>query len=81
MALLCTDYFLPNYPTASANLIYIHSFLALQPSEKKARLDPKEAAKAKAQESRQANKAAKLAKEASGMRKLSSFFSARPAAK
>lgn len=43
-------------------------------------MDPKEAAKAKAAEARQANKAAKLAKEASGMRKLSSFFAARPAA-
>ncbi|KAL4434615.1 hypothetical protein ABPG77_002738 [Micractinium sp. CCAP 211/92] len=49
-----------------------------QPSEKKARMDPKEAAKQKAAESRQAAKAAKLAKEASGMRKLSAFFAARP---
>lgn len=52
--------------------------LGLQPSEKKARMDPKEAAKQKAAESRQAAKAAKLAKEASGMRKLSAFFAARP---
>ncbi|KAL4447480.1 hypothetical protein ABPG75_004699 [Micractinium tetrahymenae] len=49
-----------------------------QPSEKKPRLDPKEAAKHKAAEARQAAKAAKLAKEASGMRKLSSFFGPRP---
>lgn len=49
-----------------------------QPSEKRARLDPKEAAKQKAAEARQAAKAAKLAKEASGMRKLSAFFTARP---
>ncbi|PSC68408.1 ribonuclease H2 subunit B [Micractinium conductrix] len=48
------------------------------PTEKKVRLDPKEAAKLKAAESRQANKQAKLAKEASGMRKLSSFFAPRP---
>lgn len=41
---------------------------------KKPRLDPAAAAKAKALEARQAAKAAKLAKEAAGMRKLSSFF-------
>ncbi|KAI7835459.1 hypothetical protein COHA_010634 [Chlorella ohadii] len=45
-----------------------------QSTEKKPRVDPKEAAKAKAAEARQAAKAAKLAKEASGMRKLSAFF-------
>lgn len=45
-----------------------------QSTEKKPRVDPKEAAKAKAAESRQAAKAAKLAKEAAGMRKLSAFF-------
>ncbi|PRW60264.1 ribonuclease H2 subunit B [Chlorella sorokiniana] len=45
-----------------------------QSSEKKPRVDPKEAAKAKAAEARQAAKAAKLAKEAAGMRKLSAFF-------
>ena len=44
------------------------------PEAKKPRLDPKEMAKAKAAESRAATKAAKMAKEASGMRKLSSFF-------
>lgn len=51
---------------------------AVQPSEKRARVDPKEAAKQKAAEARQAAKAAKLAKEASGMRKLSAFFTPRP---
>lgn len=50
-----------------------------QPTNKRPRMDPKEAAKAKAAESRQANKAAKLAKEAAGMRKLSAFF--KPSAK
>ena len=46
-----------------------------QPSQaKRPRFDPKEAAKAKAAEARAATKAAKIAKEASGMRKLSSFF-------
>lgn len=49
-----------------------------QPVDKRPRLDPKELAKQKAAETRQAAKAAKLAKEASGMRKLSAFF--RPAA-
>ncbi|GAB4822260.1 hypothetical protein N2152v2_009306 [Parachlorella kessleri] len=43
-------------------------------------LDPKEAAKQKAAESRLASKNAKLAKEASSMRKLSSFFKPDPAA-
>ncbi|KAL4537198.1 hypothetical protein Ndes2437B_g08347 [Nannochloris sp. 'desiccata'] len=42
---------------------------------KRPRYDPKEAAKAKAQAARQEARAAKIAKEASGMRKLSSFFS------
>ena len=42
-------------------------------------IDPKTAAKAKAAESRQQNKAAKMAKEASGMRKLSAFFTTKPA--
>lgn len=50
-----------------------------QPTEKKPRLDPKEAAKQKAAESRQASKAAKMAKEAAGMRKLSAFFTPRAA--
>jgi ribonuclease H2 subunit B len=45
------------------------------PEAKRPRFDPKEAAKAKAQAARQEAKAAKIAKEASGMRKLSSFFS------
>lgn len=44
------------------------------PEAKRPRLDPKEAAKAKAAESRAAAKVAKMAKEAAGMRKLSSFF-------
>lgn len=52
----------------------------LQPSEKKVRMDPKEAAKQKAAESRAATKQAKLVKEAAGMRKLSSFFAPRPKA-
>lgn len=47
-------------------------------TDKRPRLDPKEAAKQKAADTRQAAKAAKLAKEAAGMRKLSAFF--RPAA-
>lgn len=46
-----------------------------RPEAKRPRFDPKEAAKAKAQAARQEAKAAKIAKEASGMRKLSSFFS------
>ncbi|KAL4856766.1 Ribonuclease H2 subunit B [Chlorella vulgaris] len=50
----------------------------VKPTEKKPRMDPKEAAKLKAAESRQATKVAKLAKEASNMRKLSAFF--KPAA-
>lgn len=41
---------------------------------KRAKVDPKVAAKAKAMESRAAAKAAKLAKDAAGMRKMSSFF-------
>lgn len=61
-----------------APLLHFATLPLLQPSEKRPRLDPKEAAKAKAAESRQANKAAKMAKEAQGMRKLSSFFTARP---
>lgn len=40
-------------------------------------LTPAEAAKLKAAESRQLNKAAKAAKEAAGMRKLSGFFKPR----
>ena len=43
-------------------------------------IDPKEAAKAKAAESRLATKEAARAKEASKMRKLSSFFTKKPAA-
>ena len=43
-------------------------------------LDPKEAAKQKAAESRLASKNAKLAKEASSMRKLSAFFKPKPGA-
>jgi len=46
-----------------------------RPDAKRPRFDPKEAAKVKAQAARQEAKAAKIAKEASGMRKLSSFFS------
>jgi ribonuclease H2 subunit B len=46
-----------------------------RPETKRPRFDPKEAAKAKAQAARQEAKAAKAAKEAAGMRKLSSFFS------
>lgn len=41
---------------------------------KRPRIDPKAVAKAKAAELRAATKAAKLAKDASGMRKLSAFF-------
>jgi ribonuclease H2 subunit B len=41
---------------------------------KRSKVDPKEAAKAKAMESRAAAKAAKLAKDAVGMKKMSSFF-------
>lgn len=41
---------------------------------KRSKVDPKEAAKVKAMESRAAAKAAKLAKDAVGMRKMSSFF-------
>ena len=41
---------------------------------KRPRYDPKEAAKVKAAAARQEAKAAKIAKEAAGMRKLSSFF-------
>jgi ribonuclease H2 subunit B len=45
-----------------------------RPNEKRARLDPKELAKTKAAAKRQEERAAKLAKEAAGMRKLSAFF-------
>lgn len=45
--------------------------------KKRPRLDPKAIAKAKAAEGRAAIRAAKLAKEACGMRKLSSFFQPR----
>jgi len=51
---------------------------AIDPSNKKPRLDPAAAAKAKAAESRHVAKAAKLAKEAAGMSKLSRFFGAQP---
>ncbi|KAK2075807.1 hypothetical protein QBZ16_001548 [Prototheca wickerhamii] len=44
----------------------------------KAQANPKELAKLKAAEARQATKAAKLAKEAAGMRKLSGFFTVKP---
>eukprot|EP00887_Chlorella_sp_A99_P003218 scaffold9.g3218.t1 len=47
---------------------------------KRVRLDPKEAAKQKAAQKRQEEKAAKAAKEAAGMRKLSSFFKPKPKA-
>lgn len=47
------------------------------PAEKRQRLDPKEIAKQKAATARHEAKAAKLAKEASSMRKLSSFFTPR----
>jgi hypothetical protein len=46
----------------------------IESDAKRQRLDPKAAAKAKAAEQRQATKTAKLAKEAAGMRTMSSFF-------
>lgn len=47
-------------------------------ANKRMRLDPKEIAKQKATVARQQAKEEKLAKEASGMRKLSAFFTKKP---
>ncbi|KAL6771954.1 hypothetical protein ACKKBG_A28420 [Auxenochlorella protothecoides x Auxenochlorella symbiontica] len=60
---------------AVAGMPYPVSEVDTQPKRKK--LTPAEAAKLKAAESRQLNKAAKAAKEAAGTRKLSGFFKPR----